>query len=635
MGMSAFHEELMEFYGEKRLRYIYLVRDPRDVAMSFMKTPVGDCHYRPIVTKWTRLQRKALKILRTNPEIVHKVHYESILGKKEEMVKGVYKFIGERRFGGVQKQASVLFMKPEEDLIGGAKNGTEAQLANKLSTQFQNLGRGNSFAVNQLAKWRHPTTGLESENILIIESVAHEVMEELGYETHLVGKTCQPLRFSEQELLEIAALNRKAIQKMNENLQIENPEDLARRKQQAHVLTLEPTLLHDCDDEDELNEDPAVAEMAKSKAVVGAKRTFQLNGKGTIRCAVASHRGHYPDNLDRPNQDSAFLNPINEENMMMFSVYDGHGPDGHKCSQHARDNIPSLLEKSLKTNGDVKYALDSAHVQAHRQIVEDPNIDDKFSGTTSTCVLIRDNKLIISNVGDSACMLGSKGNLPGKALCVEHTPMRRDELERIKESGGVVMSLAQHDGKAPMHESWDGKKEIPRVWSSEREKYPGCGFTRSLGDSYAHQFGVSERPEIFEHSLTSDDRVLIVASDGITEFMDIPTCINLVKHFSDPVEAAEALVKKARDRWTSQNDYIDDITAIVVFLDISEKVENNDSERDSKWIEQTDTQTAKSHLNFEAMVDEKTFHKELYRLLVEQSMRLYNNVFNDNHLFCL
>jgi serine/threonine protein kinase len=38
MGISQFHDILLEFYGKKRLRYIYLVRDPRDVAMSFMKT---------------------------------------------------------------------------------------------------------------------------------------------------------------------------------------------------------------------------------------------------------------------------------------------------------------------------------------------------------------------------------------------------------------------------------------------------------------------------------------------------------------------------------------------------------------------------------------------------------------------
>jgi len=38
MGMSVFHDLLVEYYGEQRLRYIYLVRDPRDVAMSIMRT---------------------------------------------------------------------------------------------------------------------------------------------------------------------------------------------------------------------------------------------------------------------------------------------------------------------------------------------------------------------------------------------------------------------------------------------------------------------------------------------------------------------------------------------------------------------------------------------------------------------
>lgn len=34
MGMSRYHEMLLSFYGKERLRYIYLVRDPRDVILS-------------------------------------------------------------------------------------------------------------------------------------------------------------------------------------------------------------------------------------------------------------------------------------------------------------------------------------------------------------------------------------------------------------------------------------------------------------------------------------------------------------------------------------------------------------------------------------------------------------------------
>jgi len=598
-----------------------LVRDPRDVAMSFMKTPVGDCHYHSIVSKWTKLQHKALHIMETNPDIVHKIHYESILANKTETVKGVYKFIGERRFGGVQKQASVLFMTPDEDLIGGAKNGTEAQIANKLSTQFRNLGRGNSFAINQLAKWRHPTTGLEDENILIIESVSHEVMQGLGYETHLVGKSRKPLQFSKQDLLDIAELNRKAIESMNASLRKENPEDLARRIKQAKVLTLPPNLLSNCDEEIEEDDESSVdAEKLKSKPLIESKRTFKLNGRGMINCAMATHRGFYPDKLDKPNQDSAFLKPILEDEVMMFSVYDGHGPDGHKCSQYARKNVPELFEKALATTGDMKSALDIAHVQAHKDMLKDSSIDDKFSGTTASTVLLHDNKLIVSNVGDSACMLGRRGNNPDTALCTEHTPMRQDELQRIKDSGGVVMTLAQHDGKAPMHEKWDGKKEIPRVWSNDKEKYPGCGFTRSLGDSVAHNFGVSERPEFFEHTFGSDDQILIVASDGITEFMDIPTCINFVRHFSDPAEAAAALVKKARDRWIAENDYIDDITAIVIFLDVNNKDEKKDHDS-LKWREQLNLK--------DSAIKELTNMKANVSLYIQNARCIASGIFSD------
>ena len=119
MGMSAYHKYLMQFYGEERLRYIYLVRDPRDVAMSFMKTPVGDCHWYAITKKWVNLQEKAIHVLEDTPELVHVVHYEELLAGKDVVVETIYDFIGARRFGGVTRQAvsriifSSLFMHAE------------------------------------------------------------------------------------------------------------------------------------------------------------------------------------------------------------------------------------------------------------------------------------------------------------------------------------------------------------------------------------------------------------------------------------------------------------------------------------------------------------------------------------------
>ena len=87
MGMSAYHTSLLKFYGKGRLRYIYLVRDPRDVAMSFMKTPVGDKHYYAIVKKWAKLQEQAIAILEAVPDIIFHIKYEDLLENKEDAIR--------------------------------------------------------------------------------------------------------------------------------------------------------------------------------------------------------------------------------------------------------------------------------------------------------------------------------------------------------------------------------------------------------------------------------------------------------------------------------------------------------------------------------------------------------------------
>ena len=87
MGMSAYHTSLLKFYGERRLRYIYLVRDPRDVAMSFMKTPVGDKHHYAIVKKWAKLQKQAIAILDDTPDVIINIKYEELLEDKENVIR--------------------------------------------------------------------------------------------------------------------------------------------------------------------------------------------------------------------------------------------------------------------------------------------------------------------------------------------------------------------------------------------------------------------------------------------------------------------------------------------------------------------------------------------------------------------
>lgn len=49
--------------------------------------------------------------------------------------------------------------------------------------------------------------------------------------------------------------------------------------------------------------------------------------------------------------------------------------------------------------------------------------------------------------------------------------------------------------------------------------YPGLAMSRSLGDQVAHMVGVWHYPDITTLDITKDDLYLIIASDGIWEFI--------------------------------------------------------------------------------------------------------------------
>ncbi len=72
--------------------------------------------------------------------------------------------------------------------------------------------------------------------------------------------------------------------------------------------------------------------------------------------------------------------------------------------------------------------------------------------------------------------------------------------------------------------------------------------SRSLGDRVAHSVGVSCEPELSEHKLDSESKIIILASDGVWEFLTNEEVASVVVPYFEkgaPEAAANALVKKA------------------------------------------------------------------------------------------
>ena len=65
-----------------------------------------------------------------------------------------------------------------------------------------------------------------------------------------------------------------------------------------------------------------------------------------------------------------------------------------------------------------------------------------------------------------------------------------------------------------------GNKVGPeRVWL-KNEDIPGLAMSRSFGDQVAGRVGVNAVPEISELRMTPQDKVIILASDGVWEFLE-------------------------------------------------------------------------------------------------------------------
>lgn len=76
--------------------------------------------------------------------------------------------------------------------------------------------------------------------------------------------------------------------------------------------------------------------------------------------------------------------------------------------------------------------------------------------------------------------------------------------------------------------------------------------SRSLGDQIAHSVGVSSVPETKTFNLGTEDKFVVIGSDGVFEFLTNDEIARIVLPFygqNQPEAAANAIVKAAHNRW--------------------------------------------------------------------------------------
>ena len=123
----------------------------------------------------------------------------------------------------------------------------------------------------------------------------------------------------------------------------------------------------------------------------------------------------------------------------------------------------------------------------------------------------------------------------------------------------------------------DGVDGPARMWLGNMD-VPGLAMARSYCDCVAHSAGVISEGEVYEYSLRDDDEWLIIATDGLWEFYDNKTVLEIVGKYPKTEAgckaAVEELIRVSNETWLKEEQVIDDTTIIVAVVRTSSSKNN-------------------------------------------------------------
>lgn len=261
--------------------------------------------------------------------------------------------------------------------------------------------------------------------------------------------------------------------------------------------------------------------------------------------------------------------------MMFVGVFDGHGAAGRTISHMVRDNIARSTLDMVEDHAlvrDTTYGedaenvvpamvhrtrlqiLQSAFLAAERRMEQDPTRKGyRNSGSTAAVTWILNSDVYTAWAGDSRAVVGRRTKGPAGLryeavnLTSDHTPARIDEWKRVEAAGSRVAQ--------------------GYVWAPPHFRY-GLQMTRAVGDCDHSEYGVIAFPEVTYTRLGPEDDFIVLASDGVWDFLTSQQVCDFVGHRlaegQTTDDVAAELVREAERRWRRETNRVDDISAVVL-----------------------------------------------------------------------
>ncbi|VDK47748.1 unnamed protein product [Anisakis simplex] len=331
-----------------------------------------------------------------------------------------------------------------------------------------------------------------------------------------------------------------------------------------------------------------------------AERACVLSDAAVARVDIAQ----LPAN--RPIEDFYASAKCLSSNAFLFGVFDGHG--GALCSQNVSIRLfdyicASVLPKHIVTNvslnGRLQWLCSSAdhHLapdfreeheknvrRFYRKVKSDVDIttvrkalqaafcalDEDISsaalpnsqghvsrelahvaasGSCGVVAHLREGHIHVANVGDSAAVLGvcNHGNVSARLLSRPHCIDNTDEVKRLRSAHPIVESTTILRGGRLLGELYPLRAfgDVRYKWPVELQKtvLEPFGDTPPTG-LYTPPY-LTALPEVLYHRLTPNDRFLVLASDGLWEWLEPDIVVRLISDHAIGAQTLTAYQPKA------------------------------------------------------------------------------------------
>ncbi|GBF88483.1 hypothetical protein Rsub_01196 [Raphidocelis subcapitata] len=267
----------------------------------------------------------------------------------------------------------------------------------------------------------------------------------------------------------------------------------------------------------------------------------------------------------RPYMEDAHAAARLSHDARAYAVFDGHGGahvSAH-CARHllprAREALAAALARRAAAapapaapapasgappeGAAIAAALRSAFAGVDGELARKK--EAHVCGTTAAVAVVTDDWIYTANCGDSRVVLiRTNRALP---LTVDHAPTRHDERERVRRAGGKV------------------------VWQNGLRVMGALSMTRAIGDHFLRRHGVIADPEIAAVRRSGADELLIIATDGLWNFVSVEEAAAvarraLARAAALPRRAAALVVPRALTKLALARGGSDNVCVVAVDL---------------------------------------------------------------------